>query len=267
MLHTLAIENYRSLRSIVVPLGKLNIVKGVNGSGKSNLYKALRLLADTAAGGVVNSLAREGGLPSTFWAGPEKFSRAMRTGQVPVQGTARHQPVRLKLGFSSADFGYCVTMGLPAPSESAFALDPEIKRECIWSGPVFKPERMLVDRSGPAVRARTEKGWQTLADGLSLFETLFVQIADPNNAPEVLLLRETIRSWRFYDLLRTDPQAPCRITPAGHANSGAQPGRRRPGRRYSNHPGNGRSGCGVHGSECRFSGSCFEHCGPARPAV
>ena len=41
MLHTLAIENYRSLRSIVVPLGRLNVIKGVNGSGKSNLYKAL----------------------------------------------------------------------------------------------------------------------------------------------------------------------------------------------------------------------------------
>jgi len=215
MLHTLAIENYRSLRSIVVPLGKLNVIKGVNGSGKSNLYKALRLLADTAGGGIVSSLAREGGLKSTFWAGPEKLSREMRTGRVPVQGTARKEAVRLKLGFSGEDFGYCITMGLPAPSQSEFALDPEIKRECIWSGPVCKPERVLVDRSGPSVRARTEKGWQTLADGLGLFETIFVQIADPNNAPEVLLLRETIRSWRFYDQLRTDADAPSRIPKLG----------------------------------------------------
>src|SRR5436190_8900187 len=85
MLHTLAIENYRSLRSIVVPLGRLNIIKGVNASGKSNLYKALRLLADTAMGGVVSSLAREGGLKSTIWAGPGKLSREMRRGRVPVQ--------------------------------------------------------------------------------------------------------------------------------------------------------------------------------------
>jgi predicted ATPase len=215
MLHTLAIENYRSLRSIVVPLGKLNVIQGANGSGKSNLYKALRLLADTAAGGVVSSLAREGGLKSTFWAGPEKLSRDMRAGRVPVQGTQRKDAVRLKLGFAGEDFGYCITMGLPAPSDSAFALDPEIKRECIWSGPVCKPERILVDRSGPAVRARTEKGWQTLADGLGLFESIFVQIADPNNAPEVLLLRETIRSWRFYDQLRTDVDSPARVPRLG----------------------------------------------------
>ena len=215
MLRTLAIENYRSLRNIVVPLGRLNVIQGPNGSGKSNLYKALRLLADTAAGGVVSSLAREGGLKSTFWAGPEKLSRDMRTGRAPIQGGPRKEPVRLKLGFAGDDFGYCISMGLPAPSDSAFALDPEIKRECIWSGPVFKRERTLVDRSGPAVRARTEKGWQTLADGLGLFESIFVQIADPNNAPEVLLLRETIRSWRFYDQLRTDVDAPSRIPRLG----------------------------------------------------
>ncbi len=215
MLRTLAIENYRSLRSIVVPLGKLNVIQGANGSGKSNLYKALRLLADTAAGGVVNSLAREGGLKSTFWAGPEKLSRDMRSGRVPVQGTKRKDAVRLKLGFAGEDFGYCITMGLPTPSDSAFALDPEIKRECIWSGPVCKPDRILVDRSGPIVRARTENGWQTLADGLGLFESIFVQIADPNTAPEVLLLRETVRSWRFYDQLRTDVDAPARIPRLG----------------------------------------------------
>jgi predicted ATPase len=75
-------------------------------------------------------------------------------------------------------------------------------RECWWTG-------------AGRVRARTEKGWQTLADGLGLFESIFVQIADPNNAPEVLLLRETIRNWRFYDQLRTDADAPARIPRLG----------------------------------------------------
>jgi len=216
MLHTLAIENYRSLRSIVVPLTNLNVITGPNGAGKSNLYKALRLLADTATGGIVSSLAREGGLHSTFWGGPEKISRDMREGRVPIQGTRHREPTRLKLGFAGDDFGYCITMGLPArPKESAFAHDPEIKRECIWAGPVCRPDSILVDRNGPSVRARTEKVWETLADGLSLFESIFPQIADPNNAPEVLLLRETIRGWRFYDQLRTDVDAPCRIPRLG----------------------------------------------------
>ena len=66
MLHTLAVANYRSINSLILPLGQLNLITGANGSGKSNLYRALRLLAETAQGGVVNALAREGGLESSF---------------------------------------------------------------------------------------------------------------------------------------------------------------------------------------------------------
>ncbi len=65
MITTLAVDNYRSLFEMVIPLGRLNVITGANGSGKSNLYRALRLLAETAQGGVVNALAREGGLEST----------------------------------------------------------------------------------------------------------------------------------------------------------------------------------------------------------
>lgn len=46
MLEALTVANYRSLRSLVIPLGRLNVITGPNGSGKSNLYRALRLLAE-----------------------------------------------------------------------------------------------------------------------------------------------------------------------------------------------------------------------------
>lgn len=58
MLTTLAIAHYRSLHTLVVPMARLNLVTGANGSGKSSLYRALRLLAETAQGGVVPALAR-----------------------------------------------------------------------------------------------------------------------------------------------------------------------------------------------------------------
>ena len=76
---TLAVANYRSLRNIVAPLRALNLVSGENGSGKSSLYRALRLLAETAQGGVVASIAREGGLPSSWrriWARRKLSSRS-----------------------------------------------------------------------------------------------------------------------------------------------------------------------------------------------
>src|SRR5512142_160724 len=145
MLTALAISNYRSIRDLVIPLERLNMITGPNGSGKSNLYRALRLLADTAQGRVITSIAREGGLQSTLWAGPESFSRGMKSGDEPVQGTRRKHPVALRLGFASDEFSYLIDMGLPMPGHSAFALDPEIKHELIWYGPALRPSTSLVD--------------------------------------------------------------------------------------------------------------------------
>jgi predicted ATPase len=216
MLTTLAIANYRSLRELIVPLGPLNVITGPNGSGKSNLYRALRLLALTARGGVIPSLAREGGLQSTLWAGPERFSRAVLAGEEPVQGTVRKDVVSLRLGFAGDAFGYAIDLGLPTASQSQFSLDPVIKRECIWSGPLLRPSALLVDRQGPIIRLRDEAGeWMTLAQPVATFDSMMTEFADPRSAPEMIAVREQIRSWRFYDHFRTDELAPARQVQIG----------------------------------------------------
>ncbi|WLH46583.1 AAA family ATPase [Pseudomonas beijingensis] len=210
MLKTLAVANYRSINKLVIPLGRLNLITGPNGSGKSNLYRALRLLAETAQGGVVNALAREGGLDSTFWAGPEEISRRMRNGEVPVQAVVRQGTKRLRLGFVGEDFSYSIALGLPETSSSAFSLDPEIKRECIWAGPMFRPASLLVDRKGPMIRAREGRSWDVLAQHTPTFDSLFDQVGSLRTSPEVLQMREFIRRWRFYDHFRSDADAPVR---------------------------------------------------------
>jgi predicted ATPase len=216
MLTSLAIANYRSIRELVLPLGALNLITGPNGSGKSNLYRALRLLADAAQGGIVASLAREGGLSSTLWAGPESISRRMRKGEVPIQGTRRKDSVSLRLGFASDDFGYAIDLGLPTPSSSLFAGDPEIKRECIWSGPILRPAALLVDRKGLLVQVRSSEGeWEPIATNVASFDSLFGRVADPARAPEVLTLRDQVRTWRFYDHFRADADAPPRQPQVG----------------------------------------------------
>jgi len=216
MIETFAVSNYRSLRSIVAPLSSLTLVTGANGSGKSNLYRALRLLASAASGNLIGALAKEGGLESSFWAGPETFSKGMREGKTPVQGGPRQKPVRLSLGFAGQDFGYSISLGLPVPeSHTLFSLDPEIKRECIWSGPFYRPASCLVDRTGPVVKIKQGRSWQVYVQHMNPFDSILTEIADPVAAPEIFAVRQQIRNWRFYDHFRTDKDSTIRIPQIG----------------------------------------------------
>ena len=171
MLTAVAVSGYRSLREVVVPLHGLDVVTGANGSGKSSLYRSLRLLAGCGRGDVVGTLAREGGLESALWAGPATLGGARGRGHA-VQGTRRKGPISLQLGFASDDFGYLVDLGLPqqssgidAGSPSAFLRDPEIKREVVWSGPVMRPGSVLVRRRWGVVETRAgidaDDGWDS----------------------------------------------------------------------------------------------------------
>jgi predicted ATPase len=219
VLTTIAIENYRSLRDVRLPLEPLNVVTGANGTGKSNLYRALRLLADCAFGRVISSLAREGGLESVLWAGPEHLGTAVRSGRHPVQGTVRSAAVSLQLGFSSDDFSYLIDLGLPIPNgSSAFNLDPEIKREVVWSGPVMRPASVLVRRKRALVELRgtaRSDSWESFESALRPYESVLTEVVEPSRAPELLGVREQIRNWRFYDQFRTDIDSPIRQSQIG----------------------------------------------------
>ncbi|WP_421994124.1 AAA family ATPase [Reyranella sp.] len=211
MVDRLCIAGYRSLRDVRLPFDQLTVVTGANGSGKSSLYRALRLLADVAQGRIIPSLAVEGGLQSALWAGPENLSRAMKRGDQPVQGTPRAKPVSLRLGFSSDDYGYAIDLGLPVPGGSRFDKDPVIKAESLWTGPLLGRANVFAQRRGPAVSLRDGEGaWRAAATDLKPYDSMLTHAADPRDGMELLLLRETLRDWRFYDHFRTDPGAPAR---------------------------------------------------------
>ena len=54
-----------------------------------------------------------------------------------------------------------------------------------------------------------------MTSGLCTFDSMMTHCADPRNTPEMLILREHIRGWRFYDQMRTDAAAPARLPQIG----------------------------------------------------
>jgi monoamine oxidase len=133
MIRHLHVEGYRSIRNLHLDLGEANVVLGPNGSGKTNLYRALYLLAEAAHGRFARALADEGGMPSALWAG------ARRKGP----------PVQMIVGATIDSFSYELACGLPQ------------KGSLMWEGH-GKPSRFRHPRRllivGPAREPRCGSG-------------------------------------------------------------------------------------------------------------
>jgi len=212
MLRAFAVANYRSLRDLKLALEPLTVVTGANGSGKSNVYRALKLVAQAADGRLSETLAQEVGIASVQWAGP-RDTRSQQKRGLPIQGTAAGgKPLRITFGFAADDVAYEIALGLPkADGTSRFNLDPEVKTEAVWQSPPRRRGNTWLEREASVVNARDADGdWQRLAFAPDANRSVLSEFAEPVRFPEVFALRERMRRWRFYDGFRTDADSPLR---------------------------------------------------------
>lgn len=197
-------NGYRSLVDLRVPLGPLTVVVGENGSGKTNLYRVLRLLSRGAAGRLARTLLEEGGMPSVLWAG------------APAGGR-RAPPVRCVLGADVDGLSYELALGLPhhVPS-NPFTLDPQIKDEAAWVGPKRTRHSTIADRAGTSATATdVDDALVAFPNLVDPSEPLIAQLGEPARFPELYALREHLRRWRFYHQFPTDAGAPARSPQPG----------------------------------------------------
>jgi predicted ATPase len=69
ILEEIQIEGFRSLKSVTWKPGRLNVLIGPNGGGKSNLLRALDLIRIGAAGDLRDAILRFGGMTALVWDG------------------------------------------------------------------------------------------------------------------------------------------------------------------------------------------------------
>ena len=152
-LRDVTVAGYRSLRRITFPVERLSVFAGGNGTGKTNLYRALELLRAAALGRLTRDLSAEGGMESALWAGERR----------------RTEPARIRLVADLADdetgqaYRYEVEVGqvgcdaMGRPRGAAFPLEPQIKVERLSLTSGRHPIVML-GRDGPAGFVRDENG-------------------------------------------------------------------------------------------------------------
>jgi predicted ATPase len=194
--------NYRSLRSIRFPTGRLTVFVGANGVGKTNLYRALQLLQASAAGTLAWELAAEGGMQSAYWAGKRRVGDPSRIALSAGFGEPAEEGVL---------YSYGVEIGVPPPGgPGAFPLEPDLKEESLLfhhRGRVHK----LLERRGRSVMARDADGKRTeFSRDLLASETALGSFDEPQRFPDVHAIKQLMLDWRFYHDLRTDSASPLR---------------------------------------------------------
>lgn len=232
MIKTIAISNYRSICNLIIPVKQLNVITGENGTGKSNLYRAMRIMSETAQGGLIRAIASEGGLHSIQWAGREDLFKNKQN----IVAGMRVDKETFRLGFSTDEYSYAITLGheyctnkncynyspdmphkriyshkVPSCPDTRFSGDPQIVKESIWFGDTFRPSTLLINRMFDRIKFKNEQEeWRDFPKNIKLNKSLFDMLDYNPNTPEVGQLKNDISSWRFYDHFRLDADSPIR---------------------------------------------------------
>lgn len=190
------VQGYRSLRRIFLEPTSLVAIVGPNGSGKTNVLRALRLLNAAGRGTLARALAEEGGIAAAIWGG------------APDKG-----PMRIAVAVTLDAFRYSLELGVRGGKDletEPFRFDPRIALEEVQFKHRGRSRGLLERRAGTVTVADRSGASQTFSNLLGASETALTGLREPELYPEVAAIRRTLAGWRFFHAIRTDRDAPVR---------------------------------------------------------
>ena len=196
-LTSVTIQGYRSVQGLRLPVDACSVFVGANGVGKTNLYKAVALLHAAANSSITRAIAEEGGIESVLWAGE-------RTRGKPVRLVLKAHFDELDDRAEALPHSYAVEIGLPAPTEPAFRVEPLIKAERLAMRRQGR-EIVMMERKSSVVTLRNEDGRrETHKNAVLPSETALSAFRDGARYPELEAVRRHVLDWRLYHDFRTD---------------------------------------------------------------
>jgi predicted ATPase len=180
----LEVKGFRSLRHVRWTPGKLNVLIGQNGSGKSNLLDACALLRQSALGKLQEGIASRGGISPLLWDGREK-----------------HLTFDLSLGQTREPFAYHLDL-LQLGSTSNYSVESEFLTE---------GDRLHIHRTADSCTVfDPNHGDTNYSDPVPNTQTLLSLLAGPFGNPAARTFQSSLESWGIFSNLRVDPESPIR---------------------------------------------------------
>mgnify|MGYP001573716127 CR=1 FL=1 len=190
----LEIAGFRSLENVVWEPGALNVLIGQNGSGKSNLLRALQLLKSAAEGKLSQAVRASGGMAPLMW-----------------DGQAESIIFKLRIGQPDATYAYEIVMERLGQSGGF-----RIEKELLYRDKSTKTTKILerTGRGATIQKLPTKDVIEIKGDALKEDETLLSQTAsiEVTGLPRVFISRTRgalVDSCVYHDV-RVDADAEIR---------------------------------------------------------